>query len=404
VPENYAFYSHTCDALPEENLRTLGGNCEFTVSSGADGRTFVFKWPDLKVICNEMPGKNLPNHLEGFCGYVKHIYRGKLDSRCEAILGRIQYTRLVVGVVVEPGCDQAGRAEGILGALANGLDALLFCQSALYDKNSKLILAPDGSFDREADVLGPVAKLIEKRIQVKLSKDESDQPTADQRARYKRVEKELAKHGMPTLDNPLLVGSEKETQLRSPQEVARRVFVLNAVTYLADGGKRKYALDQIEEMDLWQDVSEEEKAFLKSKKTDEEAARKLLWRLESLWVLVWALGGVKLGWPSGFCDVPLLSKVIEKYAANPKFISTAKLLPKTEILDALQLTLLQHWAVRDAYVHRREIPADLDWSGEADMVPVTESVAGGVVAERHHALNWLMRFEDASWDDTDTST
>jgi hypothetical protein len=404
VAENYAFYSHTFDALPEENLRQLGGSCKFTVSAEGDGRTFVFKWPDLTVTCNEMPGENLPNHLEGFCGYVKHIYRGKLDSRGKAIQDRIQYTRLVVGVVVEPGCDQAGRAERILGALANGLDALLFCQSALYDKNSKLILAPDGSFDREADVLGPVAKVFEKRIQVKLPEDESFQPTADQRARYKRVEKEIAKHGMPTLDNPLFVGSEKETQLRSPLEVARRVFVLNAVTYLADGGKRKYALDQIKEMHLWQDVSEEEKAFLKAKKTDEEAARKLLWRLEGLWVLVWGLGGVKLEWPSGFCDVPLLSKTVEKYASSPKFISTAKLLPKTEILDALQLTLLQHWAVRDAFVHQREIPADLDWSGDADMVPVTKSVASGVVAERHHALNWLTRFSDASWDHTDTPT
>ena len=123
-----------------------------------------------------------------------------------------------------------------------------------------------------------------------------------------------------------------------------------------------------------------------------------------MWVLVWALGGVRLDWPSGFCDVPQLSKVIEDYASDPKFIRTAKLRSKKDILDALQLTLLQHWAVRDAFVHEREIPADLDWSGDADMFPVTESVAGGVVAERHHALNWLTRFGDASWDDTDTPT
>jgi hypothetical protein len=404
MAENYAFYSHTYDALPENELKKLSGDCKFSLRPGADGRTFVFEWPDVTVTCNEMPKKNLPTHLDGFGGYVKHIYRGKLDSRGESILDRIQYTRLVVGVVVEPGCDQAGRAQRILGALANGLDALLFCQSALYDKNSQLILAPDGSFDPKADVLGPVAAVTEKRVQVKLPEDTSFQATADQRARYKRAEKELAKRKVPTLSDPLLVGSEKETKLRSPKEVARRAMVLNAVTCLADGGKRKHSLDIIEDLDLWQYVSEEEEEFLRAKKTDEDAARKLLWRLEGLWALVWALGGVELEWPSGFCNVPLLAKKLKKYESNPKFISTTELRPKTEILDTLQLTLLQHWAVRDAFVHEREIPADLDWSGDADMVPTTDSVAAGVVAERHHALNWLTCFGDAGWDDTDTPT
>src|SRR5262249_12873915 len=159
-----------------ENLRQLGSDCKFTVTGGADGRVFVFKWPHVTVTCSEKPREELPSHLDGFCGYVKHIYRWKLDSRGQGILDRIRRTRLVVGVVVEPGCDEGGRAEGILGALANGLDALLFCQSALYDKNSKLILAPDGSFDPEADVLGPVAKVTKKRIQVELPRNEDRQP------------------------------------------------------------------------------------------------------------------------------------------------------------------------------------------------------------------------------------
>jgi hypothetical protein len=51
----------------------------------------------------------------------------------------------------------------VLGALAYGLEALLFSGSALYDKDSRLILAPDGSFDAEADVLGPVAEKIKER-------------------------------------------------------------------------------------------------------------------------------------------------------------------------------------------------------------------------------------------------
>jgi len=110
----------------------------------------------------------VPGHLDGFRGYVTHIYGGKPDARGDQILDRISYTRLVVGVEIEPKRDDKGRAERLLGTMAYGLDALMFYGSALYDKDSNLILAPDGSFDENADVLGPVAEVIKGRVQVRL--------------------------------------------------------------------------------------------------------------------------------------------------------------------------------------------------------------------------------------------
>jgi hypothetical protein len=65
---------------------------------------------------------------------------------------------------------------------------------------------------------------------------------------------------------------------------------------------------------------------------------------------------------------------------------------------------LQHWAVNDAFIHRRDIPLDLDWTGGAPMLRVRGCPTTGVVAERHHAFNWLVRFADADWDDVDTPT
>jgi hypothetical protein len=38
------------------------------------------------------------------------------------------------------------------------------------------------------------------------------------------------------------------------------------------------------------------------------------------------------------------------------------------------------------------------------MMPVQGCPTTGVVAERHHALNWLVCFGDADWDDVDTPT
>jgi len=404
MAEQFAFYSQTYDALPDREMGTLAGKAKLSVENTADGRRFTYRWRDLTVTVNEMPAQQLPAHLDGFCGYVRHIYKGQPDARGEQILDRIRYTRLVAGAVIEPGRDAERRAEALVGSMANGLDALLFFGSALYDKNVQLILAPDGSFDENADVLGPVAAMIEDRVQVELPPREPSQATPSQEARYRRVLAELQRRKVPTLSYPLFIDDDAATTLREPGEVARRLLVLAAVTYLADGGDRPEARQRIDRHNLWPAVTAEERQLLDSATTDPDLARKLLWRLEGLWVLAWALKGLDLPWPAKFCDVPRLIQAVKGCEAQADFVESAALRPKADILDALQLTLLQHWAIRDAFVHQRAIPADLDWTGGAEMMPVRACPATGVVAERHHALNWLVRFGDADWDQVDTPT
>jgi hypothetical protein len=402
MAENFAFYSQTHDALPEERMRELAGNGNFAVEQADDGRRFTNRWPDLTLVVSEMPAREVPRHLDGFRGYVRHIYDGKPDQRGEQVLDRIRYTRLVAGVVIEPERDAEGRAEEILGAMAHGLHALLFHGSALYDRNSKLILAPDGSFDAEADVLGPVAELIRDRVQVKLPEREPCRLKPAQQARYRRVLAELERRKVPTLSGALLIDDDEETTLREPAEVARRLLVLYAVTYRADGGDRRKAQNVIERHGLWPHASPEERRLLEADEADPDLARKLLWRLEGLWVLARALGELELPWPAGFCDVPRVTATVMACESRPDFVPGATLRPKAEVLDALQLTLLQHFAIRDAFIHKREIPIGLDWTGSARMMPVRDCPTTGLVAERHHALNWLVRFGDADWDGVDT--
>jgi hypothetical protein len=405
MPENFAFYSQTHDALPEEHMRRLAGDAEFSVGTAGDGgRSFTFRRPGLTVTCKEMPAAKVPTHLDGFCGYVKHISGGKLDERGGQILDRIKYTRLVVGVVIEPGRDELGRAERLLGSMAYGLDALLFYQDCLYDKDSKLILAPGGQFDEDADVLGPVAEMIKGRVQVRLPEREPYQATPDQAARYQRVLSQLTQRKVPTLSYALHIEDDARAELREPADVARRALVLWAVTLRADGGPRDKALEIIERRNLWPAVSPKEEKFLRAEEADKQAAHGLLWRLEGLWVLAWALGDVELDWPMKMCDVPRLARVMRGCEADADFIPKANLRPKAQVLDAVQLTMLIHWAVRDTWIHKRPIPEDLDWASGAKMVPVSECPVVGVVAERHHALNWLIRFGDADWDDVDTPT
>jgi hypothetical protein len=55
-----------------------------------------------------------------------------------------------------------------------------------------------------------------------------------------------------------------------------------------------------------------------------------------------------------------LTAAVKACESRSDFVQAATLRPTAEVLDALQLTLLQHWAVHDAFIHQRDIPSDLD--------------------------------------------
>jgi hypothetical protein len=105
--------------------------------------------------------------------------------------------------------------------------------------------------------------------------------------------------------------------------------------------------------------------------------------------MLWALGFIdELERPDRICDVQLaVAMLIEN--GRDGFTAKAELRPQSEILDAADLIYRYHWAVRDAQIHDRQVPADLD---------------AGVVVERHYALNWLIGYKDQEWDDVSTDT
>lgn len=383
--ENFALYSQTHEELPEDQMRALAGESKFSVKKAKAGRSFVYKWPKLTVTVNAMAPDELADHLNGFCGYVESICDGHPDERIEQLQYRIQQTALVAGIVVEPERDHEAPVEGLIAAIQYGLQALLFHDSAIYDCDARLILGPDGSYDEEADILGPLA---------------AAPPSESQVQRYERVAQELAKRKVPTLSYPLYIEDDEQVELREPEEVARRILALSVVTYVADGGDPSNAKALIEEQ-RWPDLTPEEQLLFED--NTPAVRHKSLWRLESQWALVWAIGKLELPWPSGFCDVPRLVEVVSGFEKQPDFCSSVKLRSKSDILDALQLTMLQHWAVRDAYLNDGEIPADFDWTNDK-MQPVQACPLTGVISERHHALNWLVRYGDDDWDDVDTPT
>ena len=86
--------------------------------------------------------------------------------------------------------------------------------------------------------------------------------------------------------------------------------------------------------------------------------------------------------------MPALAKTVLSVDLE-RFVPEASLRPVGELLDALDTTFCLHWVTTEASVRKVQPPAGLE---------------PGVISERHHALNWLTRFEDADWDEVTTPT
>lgn len=224
--------------------------------------------------------------------------------------------------------------------------------------------------------------------------------------RHERVNASLKKRGVPTYAEPLWSPDDAEVTLREPGQVAQRVFALWAVSLRGEGISTKEIWTEFLDRTMvepW--FTGEERRFLNQDTPDPTEAADLVWRLESMWVLVWALGHLpRLSWVDQMCDTRQLMEIVVPASTDSTFVNHAKLRSKSEILDARELAMRQHWAIRDAYLNQRQIPANLDWKNPTEMIPAAPSMAGRLVEERHHCLNWLIRFGNTDWDNVDTPT
>ena len=231
--------------------------------------------------------------------------------------------------------------------------------------------------------------------------------TSGEVARYERINAQLRnERGVPIFPSKLWGPDEKDVTLRTPQEVANRIFPLQAVSIRGEGIPLEELWSEfLPREKVWPHATPEERRFLSEPRPDPDEARDLVWRLESIWVLVWALGHLpELPWPDAMCDTHKLMSIICPARDDPSFVRNARLRDKREILDMREMTMRLSWAITDAYLNHRQIPANLDWINPSEWVDAAPTMVGRLCQERHLALNWLVRFGDADWDDVDTPT
>ncbi|MGB7323645.1 MAG: DUF4272 domain-containing protein [Rubripirellula sp.] len=203
----------------------------------------------------------------------------------------------------------------------------------------------------------------------------------------------LAAMHIPTSnDLPPVVGAGEVT-MRDDETVGWRTLALFIVAVraesLAAGKPITAAQLKTKSPMAFEALSPAEREFIETESPDPQLVVNFAWRYEALYLLQWALGlHSELSFANEICDVP---NVAETMVSRPdrEIVTTARLRPTNQILDALDNNTRLLWAARAAAMGTGKDQANLD---------------GGVLSERQHALNWLSQFSGAAWDEVDTPT
>lgn len=309
----------------------------------------------------DLANPDLLAHLSGFCGYIFERGDSQMSRDKFHVIAHVQRVQQQVSLSV-------GVADvAALHAWAKEANAILFTPDGhVVDPQGHILVhAATG----EADALARVPYC------------------AQALARKTATEAALTARGIPFLDTLPPVVCEDELALRDRDSVIERARALLLVALRAESvasGEPMSTQMLLAKMPLAEDgLSPRERAFMDQLAPTVHECAPFVWRYESLFLLEWALGLVdELPFPAGPCDpASTVATLIEM--RGPVLRSAS------EMLDALDLHYRLNWHIRQSRLKHKGEVAGVD----AD-----------VVMERHQALNWLVRFQNAPWDEVDTPT
>lgn len=322
-------------------------------------------FPCKLLIQRGLESSEFTDHLDGFIGFVMNAGDGEMNARRYALYRHIQRVRHQFSFEIDEDKFDLFTAWGWQ---ANVI--IYLPDSTIRNPDGDVLQDPYGKFDKNATMPYPL----------------------DAKQRKAKTEQYLKELGInvPTSLPPVVAGSE--VVLRSPDEISSRALALMICGIQAESF---YENDPIDPNEFKQRcpvgyaaLSDNEQAFIHSKQPEQQDVINKSWQYEALLALQWAIQWQsQLPFADTVCNSPDLVDQGMKY--NQQQNQPVNLRPVSEILDALDLHYRLHWLTREYGRQDKELPA---------------SINGGVIYERHYALNWLTNFENADWDDVDTPT
>lgn len=215
--------------------------------------------------------------------------------------------------------------------------------------------------------------------------------TPDQVRRRERSEAYCKAHKIPVypIKGDFYVSAEKNTTVRTPDEITDRLLALCYAELKSEKTEKSWLDSFDRKYNVSPKLSPKERIFMNSSAPTDQELIDAGWKVECMHVLLWALGYVDtLGYPSQACDVDAtVLQVFSRTAGQLR--DGARPRTKAELLDQADLLLRMHWACEEARLNNTPIPGGL----ESD-----------VIMEWHYALNWLIGYQNQSWDEITTDT
>lgn len=392
--DSVTLYPQHAEPLTIEQIEQLAEGAEVHV---ADDGAVMIAWDDVSIELRFFPqGDVLVDDLAEFRKFVRD--RSGSDDEASGLIEEINRTEMLVDCEVSPGFDQDNKAKSFVVSMAVSFErCLLLSDGAVFSPFGELWFGPHGT--------EPFGNLEDLRVR-KLPLVDFPTMSDDQKERFERVGKQLETRGVPELMKRSWVPDAEQVELRSPEEIAQRAFALHAVICIARGRPREEAMQELREAGAEAWLTPLEAEFLANEDPSEEQRGGMIWKLEALWTLMWALHHIEaFSWPNDMCDVDGLHELVfEKAKDAALFVSQAQCRTKECLLDTTQLVVQLQAVLRSAMIDEEPIPSNLDWNHPAESVLVYECPAHAVVTERHLALNWLIRHGGADWDDVDVPT
>ena len=341
----------------------------------------------------QTPGYELSNqndpferNLNGMQGFVSSIKTDHTTVRNRFLI-KIGTVNTAISFTCEPGYTEA--FKDLIRATARHYEAFLFVEADEW-----FTAAPGQHFvDEELRLLFDTQGNSEvDDLKVNIDADVHDgpafEPTPEQIDRRAKNVAALTAAGIPTLQHLPLVKDSQEVDIRDEQAILDRIYALYLLLGRAQGVDADKLATVKAELNIDQ-LSYAEEVLLADEAPTEQALINAWWRIESLQVLLWALGHLEELPPATDSCHPEEIFALVQQQSREDFTAASQLQPAGEILDATDLVYQQHWAVVDARLKGQEPPGGLH---------------PGVVYERHYALNWLTNYGNADWDDVTTDT
>lgn len=214
------------------------------------------------------------------------------------------------------------------------------------------------------------------------------EPKPSQLARRNRSLAVLKQLGVPYLATLPVTEAEGSFAPREVREIAERALAVAIAAVKGESNDHAFAQKLVSDYKARSLFTPKELAFIENPEPPRQQLVDYSWGYEALHVLLWSLGHVEdLKAPNQICDVAAEVAIVRENGREG-LVAQAKLRSASELLDKADLYYHLHWSAIELRL-RSQSSSALD---------------EGIVRERHHALNWLIRYMNQEWDDVRTDT